>query len=42
MLFRSRRLVIKSMDRFAKDWVVVGPGIGLNDGADGFWLILNC
>ena len=36
------RLVIKSMDRFANSWVVVGPGIGLNDGADRFQLILNC
>ena len=36
------RLVIKSIDRFAKGQVIVGPGIGLNDGADGFWLILNC
>ena len=35
------RLVIKSMDRFAKGQVVVGPGIGLNDGADGFWLIVG-
>ena len=36
------RSVIRSMDRFAKGWVVMGPGIGLNDGADRFWLILNC
>ena len=36
------RSVIKSMDKFAKGQVVVGPGIGLNDGADGFQLILNC
>ena len=34
--------VIKSMDRFANSWVVVGPGTELNEGADGFWLILNC
>ena len=38
----SRRSVIKSMDKFTKGWVVVGPGTGLNDGADGFQLILNC
>ena len=36
------RSVIKSIDKFAKGWVVMGPGIGLNNGADGFWLILNC
>ena len=36
------RLVIKSMDRFAKGQVVMGPGIGLNDGADRFWLVMNC
>ena len=36
------RSVIKSMDRFAKGQVVVGPGIGLNNGAHGFRLILNC
>ena len=36
------RSVIKSMDRFVKGQVVVGPGTGLNDGADGFQLILNC
>ena len=36
------RSVIRSMDRFAKGQVVVGPGIGLNNGADGFQLILNC
>ena len=36
------RSVIKSIDKFVKGQVVVGPGTGLNDGADGFWLILNC
>ena len=36
------RSVIKSMDKFAKGQVVVGPGTGLNDGTDGFRLILNC
>ena len=36
------RSVIKFMDRFAKGQVVIGPGIGLNDSANGFQLILNC
>ena len=30
------RSVIKSMYRFVKGRVVVDPGIGLNNGADGF------
>ena len=38
----GERSVIKPMDRFVKGQVVVGPGTGLNDGADGFQLILNC
>ena len=33
------RSVIKSMERFANGCVIVGPGIGLNEGLDKFQLI---
>jgi len=36
------KTVIKSIEQLANGRVVVGPGIGLYEGLEGFQFILNC